>query len=127
MVVNNGSIAFNHTVHGEVAAIPRIGDLSVFERLDSSLYSIDGCTAVFQDQHSQLCGTALRSVTVLTSITNVDILITCFEVYLLVLVTVVAGACVYVDTAHIVAGRTTRGFSCVRVDRVRAVESRVLV
>jgi hypothetical protein len=55
-----------------------------------------------------------------------DLLVASFEVNFLILVTVVAGACVNINAAHIVAGRTTRGLACGRVVWVRAISSRIL-
>lgn len=127
VMINNGSVALDHAVHGQVASIPCIRDLSILKGLDRSLDGVNGCAAILHDQHGKLCGTAYVSVSRAYARRILSLLIASFKVNLLVLMTVVAGARVHVDTAYIVARRTTRGFACERVQWVSAVGSRTLV
>jgi hypothetical protein len=53
-------------------------------------------------------------------------LIAGFKVDFLILVAVVAGACMNIYAARVVAGRTTRGLARVRIAWERTVSSRIL-
>jgi hypothetical protein len=48
-------------------------------------------------------------------------LVTCFQMYPLVLMTVVAGASVNIYAAYIIVWRTTRGFAGVRINMISSV------
>jgi hypothetical protein len=39
-MVYNSRIAFHDAIHGQIASVPCVGDLPVFERLDGSLDGI---------------------------------------------------------------------------------------
>jgi hypothetical protein len=41
VVVHDNRIALNNTVHGEIAAIACVSDLTIFEAFDGDLYSVD--------------------------------------------------------------------------------------
>ena len=53
VVVHNNRIALNNTVHGEIATVARIGDLTVFETFDRNLHSVDGRSSGLQDVHGE--------------------------------------------------------------------------
>lgn len=48
-------------------------------------------------------------------------LVTCFQMYPLILVTMVAGASMNIYAAYIIVWRTTRGFACVRINMISSV------
>jgi hypothetical protein len=50
-MVHNGSVAFHYAIHSQIASVACVGDLSVLKRLDSSLNSVKGRAAIFQDEH----------------------------------------------------------------------------
>jgi hypothetical protein len=56
VVVHNNRIALNNTVHGEIAAIARVSDLTIFEALDGHLHGVDGGSSVLQEAHGQSRG-----------------------------------------------------------------------
>ena len=116
MVVYNGGVALDNSVHGEVAAVSCVRDFPVFERFDGRLDGIDRRPAVLQDQHGQLRSTRMLSALMPPHTRSHDVLVASFQVDLLVLVTVITRAGVHVDAAHVIVGRTTRCLARVRVD-----------
>jgi hypothetical protein len=45
-VIHNCSIAFDHAVNAEVAAIAGVGDLTILEHLDGDLHRIHSSTPI---------------------------------------------------------------------------------
>jgi hypothetical protein len=50
-VIDNRRIALNDSVHGKVASIAGVGDLSVFKQLDGSFYGIYRSATILHDAH----------------------------------------------------------------------------
>jgi len=54
VMVDDGSITLNHSVHGKIAAISGVGNLSVFEDFYSHLNGVARGTAISKNQHCDL-------------------------------------------------------------------------
>jgi hypothetical protein len=124
-MIDNGSITLDHAVHSQVATIPSIGDFPVLERFDCSLYGIDSCAAVLQDEHGELGSAAVASVIMHRSRGQIYILVASLEVDLLVLVAVVACACMYIYATDFIARRTACSFPRKPFDWIGAVDGRI--
>jgi hypothetical protein len=46
-MINNGCVAFNGAIDTEIATIPGIRDLSIFEDLDGHFHSVQGAASIF--------------------------------------------------------------------------------
>jgi hypothetical protein len=63
VMINDGCIALDHSIHGKIAPISGIGDLSILENLHSHLDSVASRTAIAEDQHCNLSSTIIMLVT----------------------------------------------------------------
>jgi hypothetical protein len=125
-MVDYGSIALNYAVHSQVTAISSISNLPILKRLDGGLDGIDGSTAVFHDEHSQLCGAGVVSVIVHHINVQLHVLIASLKMDPLVLVTVVASTCMHIYAADIDARRTLCSLPRERLVWIGAVDGRIL-
>lgn len=57
IMIDDRGIAFYDTIHGKIASVASVGDLSIFERLDGHLNSVQCRTSVFENEHGDLRGT----------------------------------------------------------------------
>jgi hypothetical protein len=126
-MIHDGGVAFHNTVHREVAPVACIGNLSVLKRLNGSLDSINGGTAIVHDQHGEHCGAVVKLVIAGRALGAMHSLIASFKMNLLILMTVVSCARVDIDATHIFVERTTRDLPYVRLVRIGAVCGRTLV
>jgi hypothetical protein len=46
VVINDGSVAFDCSIHGEIAAIASVGDFSIFQDPDSHLNRVDSVATI---------------------------------------------------------------------------------
>jgi hypothetical protein len=56
-MVHNGGVAFDNAVHGEVATVSGVGNLSVLENLYCQLDGINSGASIPKDEHRNLGGT----------------------------------------------------------------------
>lgn len=57
IVINNGGIALDSTIHGEIATEACVCDLLVFKYSDSYFHGFDGTCTVVQEGHGRLRST----------------------------------------------------------------------
>ena len=58
MVIYDQGVTFYHTIHGKIAPVASISDLTIFEYFDGNFYSINGSASTAKDGHSSYCSTA---------------------------------------------------------------------
>lgn len=55
VVIDHGGVTLNLTSHCQIAPIPRVSDLSIFEEFDSHLNGVGRISPIPQDGHSHSC------------------------------------------------------------------------
>jgi hypothetical protein len=106
MMVNNGGIALYNPIHGEVASISSICDLTILEYFHSHFDSIDRTASIAKKQHCHLRSTkwfvlAKRRCKKLRP----GLLVTGVKVYSFVLNAVIASASMHENATYVLPGR----------------------
>lgn len=100
VMVYNGGITLNDTVHGQIAPISGIGDFSILENLHSHLDRIQCRSTVPQDQHCNCRCTSTESAQYNQSRLN-PILIARLKVNLLICMAVIASSGMDENAAYV--------------------------